>query len=64
MLSTLPESVPRHARELVLQNALWRVLVLTRGYVAPKTLEVAARACSLAEKSRSLSELVQQLFQT
>jgi len=64
MLSALPESAQRHARELVLQNALWRVLVLTRGYVAPKTLEVAARACSLAEKSRSLSELVQQLFQT
>jgi predicted ATPase len=61
MLSTLPESAQRDARELALQNALWRVLVLTRGFAGPKTLEISARARSLAEKSGSLADLVQQL---
>ena len=64
MLSTLPESAQRDGQELTLQNALWRVLMLTRGNAAPKTVEATARACSLAEKSGSLSELVQQLYST
>lgn len=61
MLSTLPESAQRDAQELAIQNALVRVLVLTSGYAAPKAFEVTARARSLAEKSGSLSDLVQQL---
>jgi class 3 adenylate cyclase/tetratricopeptide (TPR) repeat protein len=64
MLSTLPESAQRDGQELALHNALWRVLVLTRGYVAPKAFEVTARVRSLAERSGSLSDLVQQLYST
>jgi predicted ATPase len=48
MLSTLPESAQRDAQELALQNTLVRVLVLTRGYGAPKAFEATARARSLA----------------
>jgi len=63
ILSTLPESAQRDARELALQNALWRALVPTSGYASPKAFEVTARARLLAEKSGSLPDLVQQLGQ-
>src|SRR5215472_269264 len=64
LLVTLPDSAQRDARELALQDALARVLMLTKGYAASQTLEAAARARSLAEKSGNLADLAQQLFST
>jgi hypothetical protein len=45
-------------------DALVRALMLTKGYAAPQTLEVAARARSLAEKGGNLADLAQQMFLT
>lgn len=60
MLTTLPDSSKRDAKELDLCSGLNRVLQLTKGYAAPETVEAAARARSLAEKSGSLSQLIRQ----
>jgi tetratricopeptide (TPR) repeat protein len=46
--------------ELDLCSGLNRVLQLTQGYAAPETVEAAARARSLAEKSGSLSQLIRE----
>src|SRR5215467_5465960 len=64
MLITLPDSAQRDGRELTLQDALARVLMYTEGYAATQTLEAAARARSLAEKSGSLADRARQLFST
>jgi len=64
MLITLPDSAQRDGRELTLQDALARVLMYTEGYAASQTLEAAARARSLAEKSGSLADRARQLFST
>jgi class 3 adenylate cyclase/tetratricopeptide (TPR) repeat protein len=60
MLTTLSESPERDAKELDLCSGLNRVLQLTQGYAAPETVEAAARARFLAEKSGSLSQLVRE----
>ncbi|MGH7813752.1 MAG: hypothetical protein ACREQI_07075 [Candidatus Binataceae bacterium] len=62
MLNTLPESPERDARELELMRALVEVLQLTKGYSAPETTEVNARAGHLAEKTGKLPQLVMQAF--
>jgi class 3 adenylate cyclase/tetratricopeptide (TPR) repeat protein len=64
LLITLPESAQRDARELTLQDALARVLMLTKGYAASQTLEAVERARSLAEKSGSLADRTRQLAAT
>jgi class 3 adenylate cyclase/tetratricopeptide (TPR) repeat protein len=61
LLDTLPESPEREARELELASALVQVLQHTKGYSAPETVEVAARARALAEKTGNLAQLVLQL---
>src|SRR5262249_1529628 len=60
MLFGLPGSPERDAKELELCSGLNRVLQLTQGYAAPETVEAAARARSLAEKSGSLSQLIRE----
>jgi tetratricopeptide (TPR) repeat protein len=60
MLTTLPDSPERDAKELDLCSGLNRVLQLTQGYAAPETVKAAARARSLAEKSGSLSQLIRE----
>ena len=60
MLATLPDSSKRDARELDLCSGLNRVLQMTQGYAAPETVEAAARARLLAEKSGSLSQLIRE----
>jgi class 3 adenylate cyclase len=60
MLAILPDSPKRDAMELDLCSGLNRVLQLTQGYAAPETVEAAARARSLAEKSGSLSQLIRE----
>jgi tetratricopeptide (TPR) repeat protein len=64
LLTTLPDSAQRDARELALQDALARVLMRTKGYAARETREAATRARSLAEKSGNLADLARQLFPT
>jgi len=60
MLRTLPVSPKRDTKELDLCSGLNRVLQLTQGYAAPETVEAAARARSLAEKSGNLSQLIRE----
>jgi class 3 adenylate cyclase len=64
LLTTLPDSAQRDARELALLDALARVLMLTKGYAAPQTLEAAARARSLAAKSGNLADLFNSYSQS
>jgi class 3 adenylate cyclase/tetratricopeptide (TPR) repeat protein len=60
VLKTLPESPERDARELELAGALYRALLITKGYSATETLEAAGRSRALAEKGGSLVQLVLQ----
>ena len=60
LLAGQTETPDRDAKELELCSALNRVLQLTRGYAAPETVEAAARAKALAEKSGSLSQLIRE----
>jgi predicted ATPase/class 3 adenylate cyclase len=60
MLAALPDSPKRDEKELDLCSGLNRVLQLTQGYAAPETVQAAARARSLAEKSGSLSQLIRE----
>jgi tetratricopeptide (TPR) repeat protein len=62
MLDTLPEAPERDARELGLASALVQVLQATRGYAASETIEAAARARALAEKSGILLQLILREF--
>ncbi len=61
MLRTLPESAAREATELDLLTELSVVLLITKGFAAPETIEVSARAADLAEKSGNLGQIVLQL---
>jgi class 3 adenylate cyclase len=60
LLAQLAPSAERDEKELELSSALNRVLQLTRGYAAPETVEAAARARALAEKSGNLSRLIRE----
>lgn len=64
ILEAQPESSERDARELELARSLVEVLQLTRGYSAPETIEAAARARRLAERTGNLAQLVLQGFGT
>jgi hypothetical protein len=64
ILNTLPESLERDARELELTSALVQVLQLAKGYSAPESVEAAACARALAERSGNLAQLVRQAFAT
>ena len=61
-IKALPESPGRDAQELELAGALVQVLVFTRGYSAPATVEMAARASALAQKGGDLAQVVLQQF--
>jgi tetratricopeptide (TPR) repeat protein len=63
-IRALPESRDRDAKELELASALVQVLVVTRGYSAPATVEMVALASALAEKVGDLAQLVLHLFGT
>jgi class 3 adenylate cyclase/tetratricopeptide (TPR) repeat protein len=63
-IRALPESPGRDAQELELASALVQVLVFTRGYSAPATVEMAARASALSEKAGDLAQLALHLFGT
>jgi predicted ATPase len=62
LLNTLPESPERDRRELDLAGALVQVLMITRGFTAPETVEAAGHARALAEKSGNLAQLVRHGF--
>jgi class 3 adenylate cyclase/tetratricopeptide (TPR) repeat protein len=64
VLHTQPQSPERDANELDLANALYRVLLVTRGYTAPESVEAAAKARTLAEKAGNLAQLIQQVYAT
>ena len=64
VLRTQPQSPERDADELDLANALYRVLLVTRGYTAPESVDAAAKARTLAEKAGNLAQLVQQVYAT
>jgi tetratricopeptide (TPR) repeat protein len=61
LLNTLPESLERDGRDLELASALVQVLQPTKGFSASETVEAAARARALAEKTGNLTQLVLQL---
>ena len=58
LISLLPESPERDARELELRQSVVRMLYVTRGYSAPETIDANERAAALAEKSSNLRQLV------
>ena len=63
-LGALSQSPERDRCELELASALFRVLVITRGYTTPDVLEMAARARGLAEKSGNLTQFELQEYAT
>ena len=64
MLTTLPESPERDARELAIVTVLRWVLQRTKGYSATETMEVVEQARALAEKTGNLPQLVLQVVAT
>jgi len=60
MLYTLPESRERDVSELDLAGGLSNLLLTTKGFTAPATVEMAGRARALAEKLGNLKQLVAQ----
>ena len=64
LLNLLPESAERDVRELELRQFLLPMLYFTRGYSAPGTIDVRARAAALAEKSGNLTQLVTLMHAT
>jgi class 3 adenylate cyclase len=59
-LATLAPSDQRDRDELELTSLLGRVLQVTQGYAAPESLEITARARSLAENAGSLDRLIRE----
>jgi tetratricopeptide (TPR) repeat protein len=57
LLNRLPPSETRDRDELDLCSALVRVLQVTKGYSAPETMQLGARARVLAERLGDLSQL-------
>ena len=62
LLKLLAGSPERDARELELASALFRVLFITKGYSARESIETAARARVLAEKTGNVAQLVLQVY--
>jgi DNA-binding winged helix-turn-helix (wHTH) protein/tetratricopeptide (TPR) repeat protein len=58
LINLLPESAERDALELKLSRSIYAMLQMTRGYSAAETIDAAERAAALAEKSGSLTQLV------
>jgi class 3 adenylate cyclase len=57
LLSELPESPGRDLRELELWQLMGPILEITRGWVAPETVDARERMAVLAERSGSLRQL-------
>lgn len=60
LLSRLPPSQSRDRGELDLCSGLVRVLQVTKGYSAPATMQLGARARVLAERLGDLPQLIRQ----
>ena len=58
LLSSMPESSVRNDREVELSQSVARVLMVTRGFAAAETSHAAERVAILAQKSGSLTQLV------
>ena len=58
VLSSMPASSVRNDREVELSQSIARVLMVTRGFAAPETSHAAERVAILAQKSGSLTQLV------
>jgi tetratricopeptide (TPR) repeat protein len=58
LINLLPESAERDALELKLSRSIYAMLQITKGYSATETIDAAERAAALAEKSGSLTQLV------
>ncbi|TMA72506.1 MAG: hypothetical protein E6J77_25275 [Deltaproteobacteria bacterium] len=61
-LARLPESAERNQRELLLQIAFAGVLVMTKGYSAPETAQVTARARELGARHGDPAQLLMILM--
>jgi tetratricopeptide (TPR) repeat protein len=61
VVPSMPDSPERDACELRLCSSFAQALAVTKGVGAPEPLEMSLRARALAEKTRDLPELVQQL---
>ena len=59
-IDRLPPSETRDRQELNVCSALVRVLQVTKGYTAPETMQLGARARELAEKLRDVAQLFRQ----
>jgi len=57
-LARLPESAERDQRELLLQIALWGVLLTTKGWAAPEAARVIARARELGARHGDPAQLL------
>jgi tetratricopeptide (TPR) repeat protein len=57
-LFNLPQSPERDSRELALTQSIFMALFLTRGSVAPETIDARERIAALAAKSGDLARLV------
>jgi len=62
LLSLLPESAERDARELQFRQSLVSAVHLTRGWAAPETIAAAERLGMLAERSGNLRELIASMI--
>jgi len=62
LVVAMPESPERDALELKVRSALAETMMISRGFAALETLDMASRARALAEKLGDLPELVRQLW--
>jgi class 3 adenylate cyclase/tetratricopeptide (TPR) repeat protein len=62
VLSHQPQSPERDMRDLELCSALFRVRFVTRGYSAPESVEAAARARNLVQKTSDLAQLCRLVY--
>ncbi len=62
LVTAMPESPERDARELKVRSALAETMMFRRGFTSPETYEMASRACALADKLGDSAELVRQLW--
>jgi class 3 adenylate cyclase/tetratricopeptide (TPR) repeat protein len=62
LLPQLPESAERVRQELELRQSLVEMLRVTKGYAVPETIAAAERLAALAEKSGSLTQLVDSVI--
>jgi class 3 adenylate cyclase/tetratricopeptide (TPR) repeat protein len=62
LLPRLPESAARDRQELELEQSLTEMLRATKGLAAPETVAASERVAALAERSGTLTQLVDSVY--